>query len=439
MGRIFISAGHGHGDPGGIALGTTEAREMILTRDLLVRELKSRGVEYLSVPDHLDLRQTIRWINTHSLPGDVAVEIHGNKFNGSVRGAEVYYIYGNSERRRDAESLLNNLLAELPELPSRGARPDSRSQHKSGLGFCRQIAIASLLMEVCFIDNRQDLSLLQNSRDKFARGLAKGLIEWSGQRAKPPAPKYPVINIRIEGEDYPERGILVTGNSFIPNDLVEVLGVAVNDEPDVRQIDYGGIVYVKAVDLQKHNVAVSWDNPSRSVVLNLIPRTPLEDADQIMSMGNATESQLMNFLVQRNNQAGNDFPDIAKIYLDEAQKEGVNYDVAFAQMCLATNYLRFGGWIKPEQNNFCGLGDAQGSPEGATFPDVRTGVKAHIEHLKAYASTEMIKHQPIVDPRFDYVPRGVAPSVYDLARRWSSDPDYGERIMTILKRLYEVF
>ena len=442
MGRIFISAGHHHGDTGAIALGTTEAEEMILTRDLLVREFKSRGIEFASVPDHLTLRQTISWINTHSLPGDVALEIHGNMFNGSVRGAEIFYIYGNGQRRKDGELVLNALLSEVPGLPNRGAKADSRSQHRSGLGFCRQIRIASLLLELCFIDNRPDLDLLQKQRDKFARGLAKGLIAWSGQRGKETTPqisRYPVINIRIEGNDYPEKGILVNGNSFIPTNFAEVLGLDVAPDLDVRQIDHGGIVYFKAVDVQKYNVAVSWDNPSRSVVLNMIPRTPLEDADQIMGLGNAFESQLNDFLSNRNSQALEDFPGITKIYMEEADKEGVNYDVAFAQMCLATNYLQFGGWIKPEQNNFCGLGDANGSPNGASFVDIRTGVKAHIEHLKAYGSTDMIKHLPIVDPRFDYVPRGVAPSVYDLSRRWSSDANYGEKIMTILQRLYEVF
>ena len=444
MGRIIISAGHHRRDPGAIYFGTTEAREMILTRDLMVRDLKARGVAFLSVPDHLTLRQTIDWINRNALPGDVALEIHGNAFNGSVRGTEIFYVYGNSQRRKDGELLINSLRSEVSGLPNRGSKPDSRSQHSSGLGFCRQVAIPSLLMELCFIDNRQDLDLLQKQRDKFARGLAKGLIAWSGQRVKSQtpasvAPKYPIINIRIQGNDYPEKGILVNGNSFIPSNLAEMLNIDVAPDLDVRQITYGGIVYIKAVDLQRHNVAVSWDNPSRSVVLNLRPQTSLEDADQIMGMGNATTEQLTSFLENYNNKATDDFPNIAQIYIEEAEKEGVNYDVAFSQMCLATNYLRFGGWIKADQNNFCGLGDAKGSATGAVFPDIRTGVKAHIEHLKAYASTDMIKQQPIVDPRFDYVPRGVAPSVHDLSRRWSSDPNYGEKIMTILKRIYEVF
>ncbi|NEQ85904.1 MAG: glucosaminidase domain-containing protein, partial [Moorea sp. SIO2I5] len=158
-----------------------------------------------------------------------------------------------------------------------------------------------------------------------------------------------------------------------------------------------------------------------------------------MGMGNATESQLKSFL-EKNNQDGlKQFPDLPRLYIEEAENEGVNHDVAFCQMCLETDYLRFGGKVKPEQNNFCGLGTVDASAAGATFPDPKTGVKAHIEHLKAYASTDMINQLPIVDPRFDYVPRGVAPSVYDLGRRWNPDLEYGNQIMVFIKQLYGVF
>ncbi len=45
MGRIFISAGHFSGDAGApTAIGTTEAQEMIKTRDLIVTELQSQGL-----------------------------------------------------------------------------------------------------------------------------------------------------------------------------------------------------------------------------------------------------------------------------------------------------------------------------------------------------------------------------------------------------------
>jgi len=106
MGRIFISAGHGgyeggKQDPGTIAGSTTEAREMILIRDLMVTDLRGRGFEVLSVPDDLSASQSIDWINGRGRSADVALEIHADAHaNPSFRGAGIYYIANNSDRKR---------------------------------------------------------------------------------------------------------------------------------------------------------------------------------------------------------------------------------------------------------------------------------------------------------------------------------------------------
>ena len=105
-------------------------------------------------------------------------------------------------------------------------------------------------------------------------------------------------------------------------------------------------------------------------------------------------------------------------------------------MCVETNYLRFGGEIKASQNNFGGLGAVGGGTEGATFPSARLGVRAHVQQLKAYASLEPLV-QESVSPRFRFVTRGIAPLVGQLSGRWSADVNYGDRIMAVLKRLYE--
>ena len=73
--------------------------------------------------------------------------------------------------------------------------------------------------------------------------------------------------------------------------------------------------------------------------------------------------------------------------------------------------------MKPEQCNFGGLGATGPGHPGETFKDVRTGLKAQVQHLKAYASTQPILHPPIVDTRFDKVTRGCAPYLTDLNGR----------------------
>jgi hypothetical protein len=155
-----------------------------------------------------------------------------------------------------------------------------------------------------------------------------------------------------------------------------------------------------------------------------------------MTRGNTSEVQLMMFLKANNETALTQFPDLPKLYREEASTEGVNYDVAFCQMCLETNFLRFGTNIKPSQNNFAALGGVSGGPEGASFPSARIGVRAHVQHLKAYASTEPVLLE-IVDPRFRFVTRGIAPLVDQLSGRWAADLQYGDKIKALMRRLYE--
>jgi hypothetical protein len=86
-------------------------------------------------------------------------------------------------------------------------------------------------------------------------------------------------------------------------------------------------------------------------------------------------------------------------------------------------------------NNFCGLGAIGPGQNGERFPDPRTGVRAHIQHLKAYATDEPLK-QTLVDPRYRWVRYGSAPKIQGLAGTWAVDKEYGNKISSLLERLY---
>ncbi|MBD2677502.1 MULTISPECIES: N-acetylmuramoyl-L-alanine amidase [Nostoc] len=444
MGRIFISAAHGGKeaggiDPGAIAGGTTEAKEMILLRDLIVTELRARNFEILAVPDDLSAAQTISWINSRGRRGDVALEIQSDAAGSpAVRGASVFYIANNTERKANAEQLLVALLRRVPQLPNRGVKPDTNSGLGS-LAFCRQTRLPALLMQVGFLSSPEDRALLQTRRRDFALGIADGLASWSrliDPTGTPTEPTYPPINININGQNYSEQGILVNGNAYIPIDLVDRLRIDLSKAPNVNRITYRKIVYVKAIELRDFNVAVGWDAGTRTVSLRSNFIVCPGQLERVMSNGNTSEVQLQLFLRNNNENALVKFPDISKLYREEAGIEGVNYDIAFCQMCVETGFLRFGGDIKPEQNNFAGLGTIGGGSEAASFPSARIGVRAHVQHLKAYASLEPLV-QEVVDPRFRFVTRGIAPLIDQLSGRWSADLDYGTRITAMLKRLYE--
>jgi hypothetical protein len=128
---------------------------------------------------------------------------------------------------------------------------------------------------------------------------------------------------------------------------------------------------------------------------------------------------------------------VYQVYHDECLREHVSLAVALAQMIHETDHLLFTGSVAPTQYNFAGLGVTGFGVAGERFFDIRTGIRAHVQHLKAYGDTAEVV-LPIVDPRFRYVQRGSAPTVNALTGRWATDPDYGPKVLAHAHRLMEL-
>ncbi|MEI7492822.1 MAG: glucosaminidase domain-containing protein [Bacteroidota bacterium] len=157
---------------------------------------------------------------------------------------------------------------------------------------------------------------------------------------------------------------------------------------------------------------------------------------KIMAQGKASPELMKNFVIKYNGDADAAMVGrLVKTYIIEANREGVNYEVAFCQMCLETGFLKFDGNISKYQHNYCGLGCIDLFSGGDWFASMEEGVRAHIQHLKAYASYETVR-SPLVDPRFNNVRRGSVTVVTELTGKWATDPDYGRKISALITRLY---
>lgn len=167
----------------------------------------------------------------------------------------------------------------------------------------------------------------------------------------------------------------------------------------------------------------------------------------IMGKAQATAQQMALFCRSKNSApqlTSCSLEQLAEMFIEEGEAEGVRGDVAFAQSLHETGYFKFGGIVLPTQNNYAGIGALNGNATGqaASFPDPRTGVRAQIQHLKAYASTEALVNE-CVDPRFSLVARGVAPYVEWLGaadnpqgRGWAvPGAGYGANIVKLLGQI----
>jgi hypothetical protein len=135
--------------------------------------------------------------------------------------------------------------------------------------------------------------------------------------------------------------------------------------------------------------------------------------------------------------------DLITLFVEEGRVEGVRGDLAFIQSIVETGWFSFGGRVPPSANNFSGFGATDGTADYGVFPDPRTGVRAQIQHLRAYADptattcTVPPLHNPCVNPRFGFVvPKGKAPTWNQFGNgNWATDPNYWTKIRELYSDL----
>ena len=169
------------------------------------------------------------------------------------------------------------------------------------------------------------------------------------------------------------------------------------------------------------------------------------DADgytKIMGSAMATAEQMKAYLKAKNPGVAQSVLDMVPLYLSEGKAERVRGDIAFAQSCLETgNFTFYGSAVTLSQNNFCGMGVTSNGMKGNSFGTPQLGIRAQVQHLKAYASTDALKNA-CIDPRFKYVTRGCAEYAEWLGQKenpdgkgWAAGAGYGGKILSILKSI----
>ena len=132
---------------------------------------------------------------------------------------------------------------------------------------------------------------------------------------------------------------------------------------------------------------------------------------KITGTASATKKQMKAYIRAVNPGVPQSVIDMIPLYLSEGKVEGIRGDIAFAQSCLETGNFTFSGSaVTLDQNNFAGIGVTQNGMKGNSWGTPQLGIRAQIQHLKAYAGTEKLKNK-CVDPRYAYVEKGCAPYV----------------------------
>ena len=394
---VVLDPGHGGSDSGACGYGL---REKDLTLKIAYY-CKEKLEEYSHVEVYMtrtadtdnNLANRVAYAKTFN--PDVFVSIHINAVGG--HGAEVYYPNGNyipgigTEGKELAEVIQQKLVA--LGLYNRGIKirnTEDGSQYPDGspsdyLGVIKrskEAGFPAVLIEHAFIDNSGDVYNFLAREDKVKQmGYADATA------------------------------------------IAEYYGLSKNG-------NYGSKATIA------DTIRTAYEGGS-SEALTPIMTTPTTSVDRMVSYykSNATFPTYYQEHDTEIKASSNPLQTFCQIFYDEAVAEGVDPGVVFAQAMKETGFLRFGGDVKIEQYNFCGLGATGGGAAGQAFGSVRLGVRAQVQHLKAYASQEDLKNA-VVDPRFQYVTRGCATFVEYLGiqenpwgKGWATASNYGYSIV----------
>ena len=170
-----------------------------------------------------------------------------------------------------------------------------------------------------------------------------------------------------------------------------------------------------------------------------------DEYTKIMGDAVATAEQMIEYIRVANPVVPQTVLDMVLLYLSEGKAEGVRGDIAFAQSLLETGNFTFSGSaVTLSQNNFCGMGVTSNGVKGNSFGTPQLGIRAQIQHLKAYATTDPLDWT-CVDPRYKWVEKGCAPYVEWLGQKenptgkgWAAGVGYGEKILGILRSIIGV-
>lgn len=171
MNTFNISAGHN--PDGKIASGaigiikeSTEARNVV---SHMIKFAKQEGkiVYDCTCNNGTGQKDVLKKIcakcNQHEV--DLDISVHFNSFNGTAKGVEVIYV--NKSMAPIASNIAKSVSSKLG-LVNRGIK------YRNNLYFLNNTESPAILIECCFVDNREDVS--KYSAEKMAKAIMEGIL-----------------------------------------------------------------------------------------------------------------------------------------------------------------------------------------------------------------------------------------------------------------------
>ena len=236
--KILLIAGHGGTpyDSGAVGCGYTEAVETRRMADALAPLLRARGFEVAMYDQSKDAYKVVMQGGSLPLSGiGYVMELHLNsaandpKGDGRTTGTEIY-VHENEKGVTVEQAILRRVCA--LGFRSRGVK------RSSGLAVLKHVfrrGVSHALIETCFIDDKDDMTLYGRQFDAIARAIADGVADGFGMEA-------PAEETEEEGESMTQAAFEAMYNKVNP------LYKSIDDVPEYWQQEVRAMLDCGAID-----------------------------------------------------------------------------------------------------------------------------------------------------------------------------------------------
>lgn len=169
--KVFINPGHDRVYDSGAINSVTGARECDIVAKagkLLAGYLQTAGLEVRTLQDD---SLALVCAESNDWGADLFVSLHCNAFNTQARGTETLYKSFNGQRL--AGFIQSQIIRSVPTI-------DRGCKKRDDLWVLNGTNAVAVLVEMAFIDNMDDLVLLEQQLDKIVRAIARGITDYWG-------------------------------------------------------------------------------------------------------------------------------------------------------------------------------------------------------------------------------------------------------------------
>lgn len=173
--KLLLISGHGAGDPGAVCGSYREADETRKMTAAVAGYLEGMA-EVTIYPTDRNAYEDSRKGTLHSVAGfaqyDYVLEIHFNAYKASVadgkkKGSEIYWVLDKPKARTILDSVVRL------GFPDRGTKVQSLAV----INAAKSKGVPAALLEVCFLDDADDMALYTDDRQAVARAIAGGVAK----------------------------------------------------------------------------------------------------------------------------------------------------------------------------------------------------------------------------------------------------------------------